>query len=365
MNGEGGDGRWLRPELRDVPSYGSAVVAPAAQSGPVHKLSSNESPYPPSEAVLEAVGRAARSANRYPDMFGDDLATMLAARHSLPADRVAVAGGSLVLLQQALQAAASPGDEVVLGWRSYEAYPIIVQVARCKSVLVPLFEHRLDLSQMAERATDATRIVIVCSPNNPTSTDVSSESLEELLEALPASCLVILDQAYREFSTDKGSPDGLVLQERFDNLLVLRTFSKAHSLAGARIGWCVGDPGIISALRRVALPFTLSRLASAAAAAAVAEDPRAVAGRVAAIVAERDRLGESLRQVGFEVPASQTNFVWLPLCERSDSFAALCAQAGASVRCFSGEGVRVTVGSAAANDLVIELARSFSANPQD
>jgi histidinol-phosphate aminotransferase len=310
--------------------------------------------------VVEAIARAARVSNRYPDMFGDDLAGMLAEHHGLPADRVAAAGGSLVLLQQAVQAIASPGDEVLFGWRSYEAYPIIVQVARCLSVTVPLSQHRLDMQQLAEHITDATRIVILCSPNNPTSTDVSSESLEAFLEVLPSNCLVILDEAYREFSTGKSVPDGLSLQERFDNLLVLRTFSKAHNLAGARIGWCAGDPEIVRALRRVALPFTLSRLACAAAAAAIAEDPATVSSRVAAIVAERERLSGRLREIGFEVPASEANFVWLPLGNRSDSFALCCARMAVSVRGFSGEGVRITVGTPTANDLVIDAGESFA-----
>ncbi|MGA3351822.1 MAG: histidinol-phosphate transaminase [Acidimicrobiales bacterium] len=351
--------RWLRPELHGVPSYGSAVVSPAGYEGPTHKLSSNESPYPPSEAVIEAMQGAARASNRYPDMFADDMAGVLAEHYALPADRVAVAGGSLVLLQQAVQAVASPGDEVLFGWRSYEAYPIIAEVARCTSVRAPLHQHRLDLDQLAQRVSDATRIVIVCSPNNPTSTDISSRELEGFLEALPPSCLVILDQAYREFATSETVPDGLHLQERFDQLLVLRTFSKAHSLAGARIGWCVGDPEILQALRRVALPFTLSRVAAAAAMAALAEDAGSVSGRLAAIIGERNRVAARLRQFGFEVPASEANFLWLPLADKADSFAYECARVGISVRCFSGEGVRVTIGTVTANDLVIEAAQSF------
>jgi histidinol-phosphate aminotransferase len=305
--------------------------------------------------------RASRDSNRYPEMFADDLAGLLAEHHGLSADRVTVAGGSLVLLQQAVQAVASPGDEVLFGWRSYEAYPIITQVARGVSVMVPLFQHRLDLAEMAQRVSDATRIVIVCSPNNPTSTDISSSELEGFLESLPAKCLVILDQAYREFSTGEEVPDGLALQERFDQLLVLRTFSKAHNLAGARIGWGVGEPEILRALRRVALPFTLSKVASAAAAATLAEDAELLSHRVSGIVGERNRLIDALRQLGLEVPASEANFVWLPLGDSSDAFADKCAQKGVSVRCFTGEGVRVTIGTRVANDLVLEAARSFDA----
>ena len=360
MSGEVAGRRWLLPELQNMASYGSAATSPGSYLSPTYKSSSNASPYPPSQAVVEAVAGAARVSNRYPDMFGDDLAGLLAQVHGLDRDRVAVAGGSLVLLQQAIQAVASPGDEVLFAWRSYEAYPIIVQVARCQGVTVPLSEHRVDIDQLAEHVTPATRIVIVCSPNNPTSTDISSKGLEAFLEALPTTCLVILDEAYREFSTGESVPDGLGLQERFDNLLVLRTFSKAHNLAGARIGWCAGDPQIVRALRAVALPFTLSRLASAAAAAAIAEGPSSVSSRVASIITERERLVARLQETGLEVPTSETNFVWLPLGTRSDSFAAHCAELGVSVRCFSGEGVRVSVGTPSADDLVIEAGERFA-----
>jgi histidinol-phosphate aminotransferase len=350
--------RWLRPELRDLPTYGSAVVCPPGHVGAWHKLSSNENPYAPSEAVIEAIGRAARSANRYPDPFGDDLAAILAEHHRLPPDRVAVAGGSLVLLQQVVQAVASPGDEVVFGWRSYEAYPIVVQSARCTGLRVPLREHRLDLNSISARVTARTRLVIVCSPNNPTGTDVLASELESFAETLPPGCLLVLDEAYREFSTGPTTPDGLGLQERHDHVLVLRTFSKAHNLAGARIGWCAGDPEILRAMRRVALPFTVSRLASAAAAQAIAG--HSAANRLKEIVSERDRLAERLRTAGFKVPASQTNFLWLVLGDSSDSFAARCAESGVSVRCFSGEGVRVTVGRAEANNRVAQVASSFA-----
>jgi histidinol-phosphate aminotransferase len=350
--------RWLRPELRDLPTYGSAVVCPPAHMGAWYKLSSNENPYAPSEAVIEAIGRAARSANRYPDPFGDDLAAVLAEHHHLPPDRVAVAGGSLVLLQQVVQAVASPGDEVAFGWRSYEAYPIVVQSARCTRLRVPLRNHCLDLEAISARVTARTRLAIVCSPNNPTGTDVSASELEGFAETLPPGCLLVLDEAYREFSAGPATPDGLGLQERLDHVLVLRTFSKAHNLAGARIGWCAGDPEILRAMRRVALPFTVSRLASAAAAQAIAD--YSAANRLEEIISERERLAENLRGAGFEVPASQTNFLWLVLGDRSDSFAARCAESAVSVRCFSGEGVRVTVGTAEANDRVAQVANSFA-----
>jgi len=354
------ESRWLRPELQGLPTYGVAVVSPSRYAGPTYKLSSNESPFAPNEKIVAAITQAARSANLYPEMFGENLAGTLAAHYGLPADRVAVAGGSLVLLQQAVQAVASPGEEVLFGWRSYEAYPIIAQTARCQTVTVPLREHRLELQRLSEHVNAATRVVIVCSPNNPTSTDISSDTLEAFLEELPPTCLVILDEAYREFSTDATVPDGLRLQDRFDQLLVLRTFSKAYSLAGVRIGWCAGHPDIIRALRRVALPFTVSSLAQAAAVAAITEDTRTGQEHTATLVQERSRVSASLREVGFEVPASQTNFLWLPLGDRAESFAEKCGTAGVSVRCFKGEGVRITIGAATANDRVVDVAQSFA-----
>ena len=140
---------------------------------------------------------------------------------------------------------------------------------------------------------------------------------------------------------------------------MLRTFSKAHNLAGARVGWCAGHPEIVSALMRVALPFTLSRLASAAAAACLADSSDMSATRVAQITSERDRVTAAVSELGLAVPQSQANFFWLPLGERSDAFAAICAAHGVSVRCFSAEGVRITVGLPADNDAVLEAASDF------
>lgn len=354
-------GRWLRPELADLPVYLPGTGAPPGYRGSWHKLSSNESPYPPPAAVLAAIERAAEQANRYPPIFGEDLALSVARHHGLVPERVAVAGGSLVLLQQAVQATASPGDEVVFAWRSYEAYPIIVRTARCRPVAVPLTDHRLDLQRLAESVTDATRVVIACSPNNPTGTDVTPGDIEEFLRATAGRCLVVLDQAYKEFADRKETPDGLALQSRFEHVLVLRTFSKAHNLAGARIGWCAGHPEIVSALQRVALPFTLNRLASAAASASLEQAADETADRVSSIVAERDRVSRALRALGFEVPVSQANFVWLPLGPCSLRFAECCGRVGVSVRCFDGEGVRVTIGAPPDNDLVLEAAASHMA----
>ena len=357
--GDEGSGRWLRPELDGLPRYSAGTPARAGIGAPWHKLSSNESPFSPSAAVVSAIESAAREANRYPPVFGDDLALKLSRHHGLAPERVAVAGGSLVLLQQAVQAAASPGDEVLFAWRSYEAYPIIVETARCRAVTIPLHEYKPDLAALEKRISASTRIVIACSPNNPTGSDVSSEELERFLRATEGRCLVVLDEAYRDFSTAGDAPNGLELQERFDHLLVLRTFSKAHNLAGARVGWCAvssRDRERPHASRAPLHPEP-SRLSRGRTCLADSSDMSAT--RVAQIASERDRVTAAVAELGLAVPQSQANFFWLPLGERSDAFAAICAAHGVSVRCFSAEGVRITVGLPADNDAVLEAASDF------
>ncbi len=346
-----------RRHIGSLPSYVPGTPAQRPDGSPGYKLSSNESPEPPSRVVLEAVAAAAAGANRYP-AGGVALAQRLAAIHQLDPERVLVSGGSLTLLRDLLTGYAGHGTEVVFGWRSYEAYPILAQSSGARGVAVPLAGQRLDLAAIGAAVGRRTRVVLLPNPNNPTSTTVPLEGVAELADSLPRNCLLVLDAAYCEFAGAGLEAAGLELARRRPNLVLLRTFSKAFGLAGIRIGWAVADPRVVATLRRVALPFALTAMAEAAGLAAL-ERPADMEARVRATVAERGRVLAALRGAGLAVPESSANFVWLPLGAASAEFAAACSAGGLSVRCFVGEGVRVTVGAPQENDAFLAVARSW------
>jgi histidinol-phosphate aminotransferase len=273
---------------------------------------------------------------------------------------VATGTGSVGVLQQVVQSTATEGDEVVYAWRSFEAYPIVVQVSGATSVRVPLLpdEHHA-LDAMAEAITDRTRLVLVCSPNNPTGTAVGRADLERFLDRVPKHVLVVIDEAYREFVRNPDVPDAIEIYRSRPNVAVLRTFSKAYGLAGLRVGFAVAHEPVADALRKTAVPFGVSGLAQAAAVASLAAEAELLE-RVAALVDERSRVQAALREQGWSrVPASQANFVWLRLGERTDEFAAACEEAGVVVRPFAGEGARVSIGEPEANDLFLRVAKGF------
>ena len=215
---------------------------------------------------------------------------------------------------------AGEGDEVVYAWRSFEAYPIVVQISGARSVTVPLTadEHH-DLDAMAAAITDRTRLVLVCTPNNPTGTAVRRDALERFLDQVPRDVLVVIDEAYREFVRDAEVPDALEVYRDRPNVAVLRTFSKAYGLAGLRVGYAVAHPPVADALRKTAVPFGVSSIAQAAAVASLARRGRAAASASQRLVAERTRVHAALRAQGWSsCPTRQANFVWLRLGERTD-----------------------------------------------
>jgi histidinol-phosphate aminotransferase len=256
-----------------------------------------------------------------------------------------VADGALPLLDRLLLAYLRPGDEVVMAWRSYEAYPLSVQVAGGRSVRVPLrADGSHDLPAMAAAIGPATRVVIVCNPNNPTGTVVAWSALSDFLDSVPPDVVVVLDEAYTEYDA-RSRPDEMSVRSLASrgNVVVLRTFSKAHGLAGLRAGYLVACEAVAGAVRSVLPPFPVSSVAVAAALASLAH-PAVLAARVASTRDERARVTALLGGRAVVVPDSEANFVWLPLGDRALDFADLCRAHGLLVRPFAGEGVRITVG---------------------
>jgi histidinol-phosphate aminotransferase len=347
----------FRPILEQFAPY-KPGKPPAVEGGPTYKLSSNESPFGPLPSVVKVIAAAAGEVNRYPDNGAAELTEAIAARYAVPVSHVAIGCGSVGLVQQLLEAVADPGAEVLYAWRSFEAYPYLADLAGATSVQVPLRDERHDLDAMAAAITAATRLIFVCTPNNPTGTVVTSAELGAFLDRVPGDCLVVLDEAYAEYVRDPAVPDGIEMYRGRSNVAVLRTFSKAYGLAGLRVGFLIGSQEVAAAARKTMLTFSVNAVAQAAAVASLAAEAELL-DRVDLVVAERDRVRAALIETGWVVPPTEANFVWLRLGDQTLDFANACDQAGLSVRPFAGEGVRVSVGEQAANDLFIRVARDY------
>jgi histidinol-phosphate aminotransferase len=211
---------------------------------------------------------------------------------------------------------------------------------------------------MAAAITPRTRLIFVCNPNNPTGTVVRGAELEAFLDLVPADCLVVLDEAYHEYIRDEAVPDGVTLYRDRPNVAVLRTFSKAYGLAGLRTGFMIAHEPVAAAARATMLPFTVNRIAQAASIASLAAEAELLE-RVELTVKERSRVREALITDGWTVPPTEANFVWLRLGEHTVAFAAACEAVGIAVRPFAGEGARVSIGNAEANDAFLAVARAF------
>ncbi len=345
----------IRPEIAALPPYRQGKHAGAD----AFKLSSNENPFDPLPSVLKALS-AATAVNRYPDASAGRLRNRLAARFGVGTDAVHVGAGSVSILSQLILAAAGPGDQVVYAWRSFEAYPGQVVTAGAERIQVPLTaDARHDLPAMAAAVTDRTRVIIVCSPNNPTGPIVTHDEFEALLAAVPHDVLVILDEAYAEFVTDPAAVDGMRVLglSGHANVVAVRTFSKAFGLAGLRIGYAIGHPRILDAARATAIPLSVTAHAEEAALVSLDAESELLE-RVRLIAGRRDRLLAGLRDAGWDVPDAQGNFVWLPVGDAAVEVATWFEEGGMIVRPFAGDGVRVTVGEEESVDRILGIAAS-------
>jgi histidinol-phosphate aminotransferase len=353
-------GPQVRPAVAHIPAYVPGRPPAPREGVQTYKLSSNENPYPPLPGVLEAAADAAASMNRYPDMGCTGLYTALSRHIGVPADHLAAGTGSVAVLYHLLQAFCESGDEVVYAWRSFEAYPIAVAVTGATSVQVPLGpEARHDLDAMLAAITERTKVVIVCTPNNPTGPAVGHAELEAFIDRVPSHVLVVVDEAYREFVRSDDPVDGVRLYARRENVVVMRTFAKAYGLAGFRVGYVIAPATVAAAVRACALPFGVSSVAQAAAVASLQAEPQLLE-RVDALAAERERVVAELREQGWSVPDAQGNFVWLALGERTAEFAAAAEESGVMVRPFAGEGARVSIGEPAGNDAFLSVAAKLA-----
>jgi histidinol-phosphate aminotransferase len=325
------------------------------------RLASNESPYPPPAEVREAIERALGSLNRYPDPSNSLLRRRLSERYEVPQSRIAIGNGSCDILLAAGEALLEPGAELIYAWPSFSVYPHLSAASGARAVTVPLdAAERHDLPAMLREITAATRIVIVCNPNNPTSTALPLAQIAEFLDEVPPHVCAIVDEAYCEFNLLDDPDASIELLARHPNLMLLRTFSKVHGLCGLRVGFALcGSEALPRALDQVRQPFFCNALAQAAAVEALAHQD-AVIDRVARNVAERTSVDERLRALGLEPAESQANFCWFHLGEGREEQQVVegLAERGILVRAgtaLGGEGaLRVTYGTPAENERFLQ-----------
>lgn len=351
--------------LAALPRYqpGRSSEAAIAEHGleSAIKLASNESPFGPLPGVVEAVTATLGGINRYADHTAGQVTERFAARVGVPHGHVAAGPGSVGLLQQLALAFVEPGDAVVYPWPSFIAYPQFTALVAGVEHTAPLRRNQFDVDAIIDMIDERTRLVLLANPNNPTSTALRSGALARVIDEAPGNCLVVVDEAYREFVTGADVPDAIESFADRPNVAVLRTLSKAYGLAGLRIGFLVADPSVVAAVNACAIPFAVNVAAQAAALAAFDQDDE-VARRCRLVTDERTRVAGELRRRGLGVPDSQANFWWLPAGPTSGDLGNELERRGVVTRPFD-DGVRVTVGLAAENDRFLDALDDVQAEP--
>ena len=338
-----------RPAVDRLPAYrpGKGAAQAEAEHGITNaiKLASNENPDPPLDEILAAVNAAAAGANRYADHRATALRERIGTWLGVDPAGVTIGAGSVGLLQQLFLTFVDAGDEVVYPWRSFEVYPVYTKLMGGVEVTTPLTaDHAFDLEALAAAITPNTRMVLLATPNNPTGTALRTSELRTLLGRISPTTVVVIDEAYREFLDPAFGDPVHELVPEFPNVVVTRTFSKAHGLAGIRVGYAVGHPDVIASIDKTLFPFAVNGLAQAAAIAAI-DAIDLIQERVDRILAERARVIAALVDAGWSIPDAQANFVYLPLGERTDAIYLELEKRGVVTRPFSNEGIRVTIGS--------------------
>ncbi|HUF93363.1 MAG TPA: histidinol-phosphate transaminase [Candidatus Limnocylindria bacterium] len=325
------------------------------------KLASNENPLAPSERVQKAIAAALADLNRYPDGSGFYLRQALAKKHGLTPDHIVLGNGSNELIELLVRAFLRPGDEAVVPHPSFVVYPMIVQAAGGIRVMVMLKDYRLDLDAMARAITPMTKLVFIANPNNPTATMVTADEVEAFMHKVPERTIVIFDEAYIEFALGPDFPDSLAYVKQGRKVVVLRTFSKAASLAGLRVGYGIADPDAISLMNRIRQPFNVNSLAQAAALAAL-DDESHILECVRMIEAGRHYLYDEFKALGLKYVPARANFILVDVGRSAaDIYQKLLLQ-GVIVRPMTPFGMesalRVTVGTPEENRRLIKALKT-------
>lgn len=350
-----------QPGIMDISLYQGGAAHIDGQSDPL-KLSSNENPFGASALAIAAVTDAATGLNRYPSTDHADLRRAIADVHNLDSQRIICGVGSDEILTLLALAFAGPGDEVLYTEHGFSLYRIFALSAGATPVVAPERDRRVDVDALIAKITDATRLIYIANPANPTGTVLDLEELTRLADAVPQTCLLVLDGAYAEFF--EGYDGGAALVESRDNVVMTRTFSKLYGLGGLRVGWGYATQQVVDVLNRIRGPFNLSKIALAGAEAAV-RDRDFVQMCLQANVEQRARLTNGLHQLGIACDDSQANFVLARFGSEAEALAAdkHLKAAGILVRLVKGygfaEALRITAGRPQDVTRVLDALGSF------
>ena len=332
--------------------------------GKIIKLASNENPYEPLDEIKQAIMDEIGQLGRYPNSGSHYLSHELAEHHGVEPGQIFVGNGSNEILDLLVRAFINPGEEAAYPFPSFIAYPLICQQAGVAEIKVPLKDYRLDLVALKDALTPATKMVFICNPNNPTGTYVTASEVDTFLEGLPDDILVVFDEAYFEYVTADNYPDTKSILGKRENIIILRTFSKAFSLSGLRIGYSISHVDLATCLHMVRQPFNVNRIAQIAARAALRNRDN-LKERIDENNQQREWVGDNLRKLGFDVPASQTNFLLaVPLEDKHENLVGKMMDRGVIVRSanpwgLGKEAFRVSMGTPEENRIFLDVLGSI------
>lgn len=358
----------MPPHLRNVKPYipGKPMEELRREKnleGEIIKLASNENPYPPLDEVKQEITDYLTRLNRYPNSGSYYLCRELAENVGVKPGQIFVGNGSNEIIDLLVRAFISPQDEIIYPFPSFIVYPIVTQLAGVKAVEVPLKDYRLDLPAMKECITRNTKFIFVCNPNNPTGTYVTRKEVDRFLDGMRTDILVVFDEAYFEYVTANDFPDTFELLRNRPNVIILRTFSKVHSLSGLRVGYSISHEDFVTCLHKVRQPFNVNSLAQIAARAALKHRDK-IETRVKENTEQKDEVREALLEMGFTVPPSQTNFLLALPPEGSENLVEGLMQRGIIVRGMKPFGLgeetfRVTVGTPYENEKFLRVLKEL------
>jgi len=354
----------LKPWISDLPDYvaGRTIEEIKRKYGlaAVYKLASNENPLGPSPKALDAIRDSLSRVNRYPDAHAFYLKEKLARKLGVTPENIIPGNGSDEIIQLIAQTFLLPGEEVIMGDPTFSFYQIVVVAAGGREILVPLKNFSYDLIAMASRISEKTKVIFINTPLNPTGTIILKDAFEDFLERIPPDVILVVDEAYGEYVTDRSYPDFLDYREAGKKMVVLRTFSKIYGLAGLRIGYGIADAYLISCLNKIRGPFNTNLLAQAAAVAALDDDEHLKRSRAVNEEGLRYLYGE-LATLGIECLPTQANFFLIRIGEHAGRLYEALLKEGVIVRVMSGGGLenylRITVGLPSENEKFIQSLR--------
>lgn len=357
----------IPPHIRSLVGYvpGKAVRQAQRESGvSMIKLASNENPFGPSPRAIEAIRTIATGVNLYPDNDASELRTELAQRHNLRPEQIFLADGSLGLLDILARTLLAPGLNCITSERSFISYPIVTQAAGGELITTPMRQDTYDLNAIAAAVNDNTRVVILANPNNPTGTMFDADATAAFLRRVPDYVLVVLDEAYSDFATYFAAERGITYSRCMDyvragrsNVIVLRTFSKAHGLAGIRLGYGCGDPELFQYFGRVRNSFSVSVVAEAAGLAAIRDEAH-IRRTVENNAAGATWLLSQFAELGLRAVPTSANFIYFEVDEDANAFSQRMQAEGVIVRSLVPwgirNGIRVTIGTPEQNQVFLQ-----------